>query len=175
MSCQLNDRSGDISESSIAESASVSYLDKNYSGYAPAAFVGGWMYVNENGQMCGPYIQHQLYEGLCSGFLPEDLPVYPILNGALITPVPLKYFKQFPDHIATGFAYVGTSISGISMPANSLTSVSMDLAVHGQQAIVPYSTSVSLCLDTQLVSCPQLHDSTSGCKQQISTYNFSGS
>ncbi|KAH0981359.1 hypothetical protein GBA52_008536 [Prunus armeniaca] len=64
--------------------------------------VSGWTYVNELGQMCGPYIQEQLYEGLSTGFLPDELPVYPLVNGSLINPVPLKYFKQFPDHVATG-------------------------------------------------------------------------
>ncbi|XP_065881270.1 histone-lysine N-methyltransferase ATXR7 isoform X2 [Euphorbia lathyris] len=170
MRCQLNGHSSDISESSNAGSTAMPYLDKNYSGYAPASFVSGWMYVNENRQMCGPYIQQQLYEGLSTGFLPEDLPVYPILNGTIINPVPLKYFKLFPDHIATGFAYVGAGISAISMPSNSFTSVSMDSARHGQQGMVPYSTSVSLCSDTQLVSGPLLHDNTSGCNQQMSNF-----
>lgn len=78
----------------------------------PQPFVAsGWMYVNEVGQMCGPYIQEQLYEGLSSGFLPDELPVYPMVNGTLIAPVPLKYFKQFPDHVATGFAYLSIGIS----------------------------------------------------------------
>ncbi|KAF9601714.1 hypothetical protein IFM89_022701 [Coptis chinensis] len=72
--------------------------------------VSGWMYINECGQMCGPYIQEQLYEGLSTGFLPEDLPVYPVVNGGLINPVHLKFFKQFPEHVATGFAYWNTNL-----------------------------------------------------------------
>ncbi|XP_008796455.2 histone-lysine N-methyltransferase ATXR7 isoform X2 [Phoenix dactylifera] len=69
--------------------------DKSYGGYAQNFSVSGWMYINEHGQMCGPYIQEQLYEGLSTGFLPEDLPVYPVVNGSLINPLPLKYLKQF--------------------------------------------------------------------------------
>ncbi|KAI9121032.1 hypothetical protein K1719_008065 [Acacia pycnantha] len=34
------------------------------------------------------------------------LPVYPVINGALMNPVPLNYFKQFPDHVSTGFIYL---------------------------------------------------------------------
>lgn len=79
-------------------------------GYTSPAFVSGWMYLNQNGQMCGPYIQQQLYEGLHTGFLPEDLPVYPILNGNLLNSVPLNYFKQFPDHVATGFVYLNVAL-----------------------------------------------------------------
>lgn len=78
---------------------------------AAGAFVSGWMYVNQNGQMCGPYIQQQLYEGLYTGFLPAELPVYPILNGNLLNPVPLNYFNQFPNHVATGFVYLNVKES----------------------------------------------------------------
>lgn len=85
--------------------------------------VSGWTYVNELGQMCGPYIQEQLYEGLSTGFLPDELPVYPLVNGSLINPVPLKYFKQFPDHVATGFAYLSLGISTTATtPTNSFNS-----------------------------------------------------
>lgn len=78
------------------------------------------MYVNENGQMCGPYIQEQLYEGLSTGFLPDELPVYPILNGALMNPVPLNYFKQFPSHVATGF-------TSLTLPSNCMTDSAREL------------------------------------------------
>lgn len=86
-----------------------SYQEKDLARSTLASHVTGWMYVNQNGQMCGPYIQEQLYEGLANGFLPEELQVYPILNGALANPVPLKYFRLFPDRVATGFAYATTS------------------------------------------------------------------
>ncbi|XP_057794307.1 histone-lysine N-methyltransferase ATXR7-like isoform X2 [Salvia miltiorrhiza] len=90
---------------------------------AAGAFVSGWMYVNQNGQMCGPYIQQQLYEGIYSGFLPGELPVYPIINGNLLNAVPLSYFNQFPDHVATGFIYLNakesTNDAHGSIPNNS--------------------------------------------------------
>ncbi|KAL8234225.1 hypothetical protein R6Q59_020325 [Mikania micrantha] len=79
--------------------------------YMQPAYVSGWMYVSEQGQYCGPYIQEQLFEGLSTKYLPEDLPVYPILHGNLGNPVPLKYFQQFPDHVATGFVHLGASMS----------------------------------------------------------------
>ncbi|KAF5187072.1 Histone-lysine n-methyltransferase atxr7 [Thalictrum thalictroides] len=81
--------------------------------YAQPITVSGWMYINECGQMCGPYIQEQLYEGLSTGFLPEDLPVYPVVNGALLNPVPLKYFRQFPEHVATGFTYWNANMTTV--------------------------------------------------------------
>ncbi|KAL5538469.1 hypothetical protein UlMin_045918 [Ulmus minor] len=101
MSCESNGKSSDFEESSSGVGGS-SYQKKSY-------LVTGWMYVNERGQMCGPYLQEQLYDGLSSGFLPDDLPVYPVLNGTILNPVPLKYFNQFPDHVATGFAYLNTT------------------------------------------------------------------
>lgn len=127
MSCQSNGNSSDIQP--ICNSGDTSYQDERYSGYMPPPFVSGWMYVNEQGQMCGPYIQQQLYEGLCTGFLPDELPVYPVVNEAYINPIPLKYFKQFPDHVATGFAYLSLgSISSTSTPTNSFKSCNGDLA-----------------------------------------------
>lgn len=78
--------------------------DCNHGGYAQSFSVSGWMYVNEHGQMCGPYMQEQLSEGLSTGFLPEDLPVYPVVNGTLINPLPLKYLKQFLHHGALKFS-----------------------------------------------------------------------
>ncbi|KAJ9186261.1 hypothetical protein P3X46_001859 [Hevea brasiliensis] len=159
-SCQLNGNSGDIPESSDAGGTGSSFQEKNYSGYVHPTFVSGWMYINENGQMCGPYIQQQLSEGLSTGFLPEDLPVYPIVNRTLLNPVPLKYFKQFPDHIATGFAYLGMCISGASVPANCFASFNMSSAIHGQKGIVLHASQVSSCPDAQLVSCSQVHHNT---------------
>ncbi|KAL8058173.1 hypothetical protein ABFS82_03G001300 [Erythranthe guttata] len=79
-------------------------------------YVSGWMYINQNGQMCGPYIHQQLYEGLHTGFLPGELHVYPILNGNLLNSVPLSYFKQFPDHVATGFVYLNSSLPPVKDP-----------------------------------------------------------
>ncbi|GAV65792.1 SET domain-containing protein/GYF domain-containing protein [Cephalotus follicularis] len=124
MNCQCNGHSGDIPQS--CNTGGTSYHGKTYSACVPppALVVTGWMYVNENGLMCGPYIQQQLYDGLSTGYLPDDLPVYPVANGDVINPVPLKYFKQFPDHVATGFAYLSAEISCTTMPPNSFTSSS---------------------------------------------------
>lgn len=97
MSSELNSNGGDAQVSRIHDAA--------------GAFVSGWMYVNQNGQMCGPYIQQQLCEGISSGFLPGELPVYPIVNGNLLNAVPLSYFNQFPDHVATGFVYLNVKES----------------------------------------------------------------
>ncbi|XP_062099422.1 histone-lysine N-methyltransferase ATXR7 isoform X2 [Humulus lupulus] len=101
MSCQSNGNSSDLQDSSGGGGGGGG---GGSAGGAPLAT--GWMYINECGQMCGPYIERQLYEGLSTGFLPEDLPVYPLLNGALLNSVPLTYFKLFPDHVSTGFAYL---------------------------------------------------------------------
>ncbi|XP_050235385.1 histone-lysine N-methyltransferase ATXR7 isoform X2 [Mercurialis annua] len=163
LSCQLNGNSGDIQESSNAGGSA-----KNHSGYVSPAFATGWMYVNENGQMCGPYIQQQLYEGLSTGFLPEDLPVYPILNGTLVNPVPLKYFNQFPDHVATGFVYLGIGVSGTSIPTNHFASVKMDSAVHRQEGLVPTSVQVSISQDAQIVSHSHVDYYTCVSNQKIS-------
>lgn len=92
----------------------------------------GWMYVNQDGQMCGPYIQEQLYEGLATGFLPEELHVYPILNGTLINPVPLKYFRQFPEHVATGFTYLAAASSGSKEQLDFSVGSSVELVANRQ-------------------------------------------
>ena len=41
-------------------------LNQNRGGFGCALppFVDGQMHINEQGQMCGPYIQQQLYESL---------------------------------------------------------------------------------------------------------------
>ncbi|KAM6543443.1 hypothetical protein CsatB_007890 [Cannabis sativa] len=108
MSCQSNGNSSGLQDPSGGGGGG---------GALPLAT--GWMYINECGQMCGPYIERQLYEGLSTGFLPEDLPVYPILNGALLNSVPLTYFKHFPDHVSTGFAFLrlGTPTQPTLSPA----------------------------------------------------------
>lgn len=124
-SCQLN---GGNESVPLASTKGTSYPVKTEAAYASSAFVNSWMYVNAQGQMCGPYIQEQLYEGLSSGFLPDDLPVYPIMNGSLMNPVPLNYFRQFPDHVATGFAY----LSGVKAPANSQTYPGSDFSSKAQ-------------------------------------------
>ncbi|KAM7518043.1 hypothetical protein LguiB_017005 [Lonicera macranthoides] len=135
MSCHSN---GDVLQPSCdtGGGGGTSHQHQSCSGYgSAAAFVSGWMYVNEQGQMCGPYIQEQLYEGLSSGFLPDELPVYPIVNGSLINPVPLNYFKQFPDHITTGFLYLTATLPNIKGPTNSSTCSDGELPSNRKDAM----------------------------------------
>ena len=37
--------------------------------------------------------------------LPDEFPVYLVMNENLINPSPLKYFQQLLDNVATGSAY----------------------------------------------------------------------
>ncbi|XAR64311.1 Histone-lysine N-methyltransferase [Bertholletia excelsa] len=120
MTCQSNGDGDNVPQTCNASGSS--YQGESYTAYPSPSFVSGWMYVNENGQMCGPYIKEQLYEGLSTGFLPDELPVYPIVNGALVNPVPLKYFKQFPDHVATGFLYLNAGLSSAMQPCHEQNS-----------------------------------------------------
>ncbi|CAA6670399.1 unnamed protein product [Spirodela intermedia] len=66
---------------------STACQNKTSSAYAQNTSVSGWTYVNENGQMCGPYIQEQLREGLVS-----------VVNGNLMNPIALKYIGHFASH-----------------------------------------------------------------------------
>ncbi|XP_068653115.1 histone-lysine N-methyltransferase ATXR7-like [Aristolochia californica] len=102
---------GDVPE--LYTVAQTPFLEASQTGYAQAISLSGWMYVNQHGQMCGPYIQEQLYEGLSTGFLPAELPVYPVLNGSLYNPVPLMYFKQYPHDVSTGFMYMASSFLSV--------------------------------------------------------------
>ncbi|XP_020090722.1 histone-lysine N-methyltransferase ATXR7 isoform X2 [Ananas comosus] len=101
------------------ETGFVTTPARGSSGYAQSSSLGGYMYVNEHGQMCGPYIQQQLYEGLSTGFLPEDLPVYPVVDGKLTNAVPLKYLQQIPNQ-----GYIVPSI------LSSMASESSKIATH---------------------------------------------
>lgn len=133
---QSNSKNDDTLASSSTGVAS--YTNKSHAVHSQNAFVSGWMYMNEQGQMCGPYIQQQLFEGLSTGFLPDELMLYPVLNGSLISPVPLKYFKQFPDHIATGFVYLSTNPCTTMLP-NSLTSPTKASLIDEQEGSFGYS------------------------------------
>lgn len=148
MSCQTNIKSVDIPV--CFTSGNISFQDQSHPGYMQPAFVSGWMYVNENGQMCGPYIQEQLYEGLTTGFLPAELPVYPVINGALMNPVPLNYFKQFPDHVATGFVYLSMSSSVITMPTGCSTSSGKDMTSY-RQGSFEHAPPTAVNLDSETV------------------------
>ncbi|KAL2529826.1 histone-lysine N-methyltransferase ATXR7 [Forsythia ovata] len=134
MSCQLNEDGGNISQTCSV--VGTSYHDTGH-GHGPPGHVTGWMYINQDGQMCGPYIQQQLYEGLSSGFLPEELPVYPIVNGNLVNPVPLKFFTQFPDHVATGFVYLNVAVPNIKDTTNDHHSPSQLMPFSENTSIIP--------------------------------------
>ncbi|KAK4767770.1 hypothetical protein SAY87_002911 [Trapa incisa] len=128
--CQLNGNDGDATEP--CTSGGSSHQGKSYSGHAQVPIVSGWMYMNEQRQMCGPYLQQQLYEGLSSGFLPDELPVYPVYNGSYLNPVPLKYFKQFPDHVSSGFVYLSAHTSCTAVPATTMINSSSETRLHAE-------------------------------------------
>uniref|UniRef100_M4EGR9 [histone H3]-lysine(4) N-trimethyltransferase n=1 Tax=Brassica campestris TaxID=3711 RepID=M4EGR9_BRACM len=99
-------------------------------------YASGWMYVNQQGEMSGAYTQQQLFDGLSSGFLPEDLLVYPTINGYMHNSVPLKYFKQFPEHVATGFAYLHNGMINVHQretQAEHTASAAAHLVFHPPQ------------------------------------------
>ncbi|XP_048331516.1 histone-lysine N-methyltransferase ATXR7 isoform X2 [Ziziphus jujuba] len=169
MSCQSNGNSSDIQQSCHTGGGGT-FQDKGYSRYEAPAIVSGWMYVNECGQMCGPYIQEQLYEGLSTGFLPDELPVYPVLNGTVINSVPLKYFKQFPDHVATGFAYLSMGVSSSSIHSNSFVPCHADLSAHPQGGFDKDVISVSVYQGLQSVSnLPVNYDSNASTQRILNS------
>ncbi|AQK39126.1 Putative SET-domain containing protein family [Zea mays] len=76
-----------ISHSSGQNGAQGTYLQHQH--------FEGCMYMSGNGQMCGPYLPEQLYEGLSSGFLPQSLAIYAVFGGKTVDPVQLIFLKQF--------------------------------------------------------------------------------
>ncbi|KAF8085732.1 hypothetical protein N665_0649s0008 [Sinapis alba] len=134
MSCRSNGEGREVQEA--GGSGTASGLDKSEApGYT--MYATGWMYGNQQGQMCGPYTQQQLFDGLSTGFLPEDLLVYPIINGYMPNSVPLKYFRQFPEHVATGFAYLPNGmINVVPLASNNAT-------VHQHEAQTEHTTSAA--------------------------------
>jgi hypothetical protein len=130
------------------------------------------MYVNEHGQMCGPYIKEQLYEGLTTGFLPFELPVYPVINGTIMNSVPLNYFKQYPDHVSTGFAYLSMDFSNARMSTNCSSSQDM---VHGQDRSVELAAVMAVDPDSKSVSQSHVNDCTKeSSHMDLSSEAFSG-
>ncbi|KAG2302425.1 hypothetical protein Bca4012_060730 [Brassica carinata] len=130
MSCRSN------GEGEASSTGTASGLDKSeVPGYT--MYATGWMYGNQQGEMCGPYTQQQLFDGLSTGFLPEDLPVYPIINGYMPNSVPLKYFKQFPEHVATGFAYLQNGMMNVVPHASN------NAAVHQHETQAEHTTSAA--------------------------------
>ncbi|XP_072993533.1 histone-lysine N-methyltransferase ATXR7-like isoform X1 [Typha latifolia] len=59
----------------------------------------GCTYINKHGQYCGPYFPKQLFEGLSTGLLPENLPNCPMVDE---NHRPLKILRQFhSEHVAS--------------------------------------------------------------------------
>lgn len=71
-------------------------------GSSTPSYLTGWSYFNENGKMCGPYVPEQLFEGLANGFLPDDLPIYPIVNGNPADGLQLKYLSYYMNQMYWG-------------------------------------------------------------------------
>ncbi|KAI4317069.1 hypothetical protein L6164_024979 [Bauhinia variegata] len=167
MRCQSNVNSGEIPV--CYTDGNISYKDPSCPAYVQPADVSGWMYVNEHGKMCGPYIQEQLYEGLTTGFLPVELPVYPVINGTLMNPVPLNYLKQFPNHVSTGFSYLGPGISSTTMPMNCTTSSHKDTRAYGQEGSFDHTATIGFNPDSKSVS--QSHINHYGCGSNHESLN----
>ncbi|VVB07634.1 unnamed protein product [Arabis nemorensis] len=156
MSCRSNGDCSEVQEASGSGTASC--IEKNRPGCT--LYASGWMYGNQEGQMCGPYTQQQLYDGLSTGFLPDDLLVYPIINGYMPNSVPLKFFKQFPDHVATGFAYLQTGMISVVHP------VSNNSTVHEHEAQTEHTTSATHLISHQILP-PQTNSNGSVSDQLV--------
>ncbi|KAM3253990.1 hypothetical protein ACQJBY_047860 [Aegilops geniculata] len=90
--CPVNNGGGIYSQSGMGYSNGQ---NGTYGAYPQHQPFEGCMYVNEHGQMCGPYAPKQLYEGLSSGFLPQDLAIYALVGGQMLNPVALSSLEQF--------------------------------------------------------------------------------
>ncbi|KAG0464949.1 hypothetical protein HPP92_019113 [Vanilla planifolia] len=138
--------------------------DSNNGVYAQQSYVSGWMYMNENGQLCGPYTQQQLDEGLSTGFLPEELLVYPLINGTLINPVHLKYSK----HLTNAYWPVN-SITMASSSSIDLTAFFSASLQHGAPSILP-----SLYKQNELMQNSREHSSATCAAQPVESENAKG-
>ncbi|KAL6626751.1 hypothetical protein ACP70R_030477 [Stipagrostis hirtigluma subsp. patula] len=90
--CSIDNSGGIYPQSGISYSAGQ---NGTHSVYLQHQTFDGCMYMNEHGQMCGPYSPEQLYEGLDTGFLPQDLAIYAVFGGKMASPVSLRFLKQF--------------------------------------------------------------------------------
>uniref|UniRef100_A0A453JN66 GYF domain-containing protein n=1 Tax=Aegilops tauschii subsp. strangulata TaxID=200361 RepID=A0A453JN66_AEGTS len=90
--CPVNNGGGIYSQSGMSYSNGQ---NGTYGAYPQHQPFEGCMYVNEHGQMCGPYAPKQLYEGLSSSFLPQDLAIYALVGGQMLNPVALSSLEQF--------------------------------------------------------------------------------
>lgn len=110
-----------------------------------------WMYLNEHAKMSGPYSVKQLFEGLKSGFLPEDLPVHQIHQGKLAEPVALKVlFKDWghhsPDNKSRGPCNRVSSEHGLSVTKQLIHS--KEIQKTGPVDIHLTAISDSSCIDS---------------------------
>ncbi|MQL70552.1 hypothetical protein Taro_002847 [Colocasia esculenta] len=126
-------------------------------GYAQNPAVSGWAYLNENGQMCGPYIREQLCEGLSTGFLPADLPVYPIINGSLMNPIALQDIGQFGSHLYYGTSGFPTTVShnsvNYSMPGDQGSTASYSLqTAYAKESVNKTHDSYGACISSSHAS-----------------------
>lgn len=129
MSCRSNGEGREVHEAGGGSGGT----DKSEVPGYNTMYASGWMYVNQQGEMCGAYTQQQLFDGLFTGFLPEDLLVYPTINGYMQNSVPLKYFKQFPEHVATGFAYLHNGMINVVPHTETRAEHTASSAAHPPQ------------------------------------------
>lgn len=114
-------------------------------------FVSGWMYINEDGHMCGPYSQEQLCNGLSSGFLPEELPIYPVAHGSFMNPMPLKYLRQLSNSVCDASNFSGTTSEMHELVSRgSMVSYEVENAEQGKLNSAMNHTSLVLL---QVTSC----------------------
>ncbi|TVU47345.1 hypothetical protein EJB05_06942 [Eragrostis curvula] len=90
--CSINSNGWINPQSGLGCSADQNGTQSAYAQHQP---LEGCMYMNEHGQMCGPYPPEQLYEGMSTGFLPQNLAIYAMSGGKMADPVPLSFLKQF--------------------------------------------------------------------------------
>lgn len=99
--CSIDNNGGTYPQSGLGYSAGQNGTCSADPQHQP---LEGCMYVNEHGQMCGPYSPEQLYDGLSTGFLPQDLAIYAVVGGKMVNPVPLSFLKQFLSQLNSGAA-----------------------------------------------------------------------
>jgi hypothetical protein len=93
--CSINSNGRINPQSGFGYPAAQNDQNGMQSAYAQHQPFEGCMYMNEHGQMCGAYPPEQLYEGLSTGFLSQNLAIYAMFGGKMADPVPLSFLKQF--------------------------------------------------------------------------------
>lgn len=137
---------------SLSHGTCVSLNHGSVSAGYGRVFVSGWMYINEDGHMCGPYSQGQLSEGLSSGFLPEELPIYPVAHGGFMNPVPLKYLRQLSNSVSDTLSFSGATSKMHELAGRgSMVSYEIQNAEQGKLNSAMNNTSLVLLQVTSLV------------------------